>query len=81
MKKFLISEYNDLKDLSDYEMTPKQAIIAKCKECCGFSMHEAILCNAKNCALHNLFVRYTKNSRTRKKMQANANNQETDFDD
>ena len=29
MKKFLISEYNDLKDLSDYEMTPKQAIIAK----------------------------------------------------
>lgn len=47
MKKFLISEYNDLKDLSDYKMTPKQAIIAKCKECCGFSMHEAILCNAK----------------------------------
>ena len=46
-----------------------------------FSMHEAILCNAKNCALHSLLVRYTKNSRTRKKMQANANNQETDFDD
>lgn len=78
MKKFLISEYNDL---SDYEMTPKQAIIAKCKECCCFSMHEAILCNAKNCALHNLLVRYTKNNRTQKKMQANANNQETDFDD
>lgn len=81
MKKFLISEYKDLKDLSDYEMTPKQAIIANRKECCGFSMHEAILCNAKTCALHNLLVRYTKNNRTRKKMQANANNQETDFDD
>lgn len=68
MKKFLISEYNDLKDLSDYEMTPKQAIIAKCKQCCNFNMHEAILCNVKNCALHNLLVRYTKNNRTRKKM-------------
>lgn len=91
MKKFFISEYNELEDLSDYEMTPKQAIIAKCKQCSCFNMQKAILCNVKNCALHNLLVRYTKTSRTRKKMfhfrsvkenvSYNANNQETDFDD
>ena len=69
MKKFKISEYTELKDLKDYEMTPRQAIIAKCKECCGFSMHEAFLCNCTTCALHSLFERYTKNSLTQKKKQ------------
>lgn len=45
------------------------------KECCGFSMHEALLCDKVDCALHSLFCRYTKNSRTRKKAQGKANNQ------
>lgn len=76
MKKFFISEYNEQKDLSDYEMTPRQAIMAKCKECCGFSMHEALLCQCTHCPLHGLFVRFTKNSRTRKKAQDKANDQQ-----
>ena len=76
MKKFLLSEYDELKDLSDYQMCQKQAIMAKCKECCGFSMHEALLCDKVDCALHSLFCRYTKNSRTRKKAQDNANDQQ-----
>lgn len=78
MKKFLISEYNEQKDLSDYEMTPKQAIMAFCKMCCGWQMKEALLCQCTHCPLHGLFVRFTKNSRTRKKAQDNANNQQID---
>ena len=81
MKKFLISEYNEQKDLSDYEMTPRQAIMAKCKECCCWSMHEALLCQCTHCPLHGLFVRFTKNSRTRQKMQDNTNNQEINSDE
>lgn len=78
MKKFKISEYTDQKDLSDYSLTPKQAIMAFCKQCCGWQMKEALLCQCKHCPLHSLFVRYTKNSRTRKKAQDNANNQQID---
>ena len=70
-----MSEYTEQKDLSDYFLTPRQAIMAKCKECCCWSMHEALLCQCKQCPLHSLFVRFTKNSRTRKKAQDKANNQ------
>lgn len=66
-KKFYLSDYNDLVDLSEYVMTPRQAILAKCKECCGFSSMEAHRCNIKTCALHNLLVRFTKKSVTRAK--------------
>ena len=78
MKKFLISEYNEQKDLSDYEMTPRQAIIAFCKQCCGWQMKLALLCQCKHCPLHSLFCRYTKNSRTRKKAHDKANDQQID---
>lgn len=30
-KKFNLRDYNELVDLSDYEMTIKQAVMAKCK--------------------------------------------------
>ena len=66
-KKFNLTDYTELVDLSDYEMTTRQAIMAKCKECCGFSTYEAMRCNCKTCALHRFFVRYTKKSTTRAK--------------
>lgn len=75
MKKFYLRDYNEQTDLSDYEMTPRQAIMAFCKMCCGWVMHEALLCQCKHCPLHSLFCRYTKNSRTRKKAQYKADNQ------
>ena len=70
-KKFKLSDYNELVDLSDYEMTIKQAVMAKCKECCGFSSKEAILCNAKDCALHKLYQRYVRKSVTKIKKDTN----------
>lgn len=70
-KKFNLRDYNELIDLSDYEMTIKQAVMAKCKECCGFSSKEAILCNAKDCALHKLYQRYVRKSVTKIKKDTN----------
>ena len=64
-KKFNLGDYNELVDFSDYEMSTKQAIMAKCKEWCGFSSHEAILCNAKDCALHKIYQHYVRNSKTK----------------
>ena len=52
-------------------MTIKQAVMAKCKECCGFSSKEAILCNAKDCALHKLYQRYVRKSVTKIKKDTN----------
>lgn len=70
-KKFKLSDYNELVDLTDYEMSTKQAIMAKCKECSGFSSKEAILCNAKDCALHKIYQYYVRNSKTKIKKDAN----------
>ena len=73
MKKFNRLKYNSLEDMSEYSLTPRQAILAKCKECCGFSMYEACNCDIKTCALHNLLVRYTKKSLTRMKHEQDIN--------
>ena len=70
-KKFNLRDYNELVDLSDYKMSIRQIIMAKCKECCGFSSKEAILCNAKDCALHKLYQRYVRNSVTKIKKDTN----------
>ena len=74
-KKFYLSDYNELEDMSEYVMTPRQAILAKCKECCGFSSMEAHRCNIKTCALHNLLVRFTKKSVTRAKYLESIENE------
>ena len=81
MKRFFIRDYNEQTDLYDYEMKPKQAILAKCKECCGFSMKEAILCQCTQCPLHGVFKKFTKHSLIRQKMQDNTNNQEINSDE
>ncbi len=74
-KKFKLSEYNELIDLSDYEMNTHQAIMTKCKECSGFSSHEAVLCNCKTCALHKIYQHYVRNS----KLKINKDNKESKF--
>lgn len=56
-KKFTVMDYNEIHDMSDYEMNTKQAIIAKCKECSGFQIHEARKCSDKTCVL-NRFLKY-----------------------
>ena len=66
-KKFNLSDYNELVDLSDYKMSIRQIIMAKCKECCGFSSHEAVLCKAKDCALYRPYQFYVKNSKVKQR--------------
>lgn len=61
MKKFRISEYVKLEDMTGYELTPKWAILAKCKECSGFYPNEARLCTCRTCALYPLKEKYYKN--------------------
>lgn len=59
-KHFTVSDYNELADMSEYEMNSKQAIIAKCKECCGFQMNEARQCRDKTCVLNRFLIYYLK---------------------
>lgn len=51
-KEFSLKDYKELVDFRDYEkIGRKQAIQAKCKECCGFSSYEAHQCKVYTCAL------------------------------
>ena len=56
------SEYNGLCDLSSANLTPKQAILMKCKECCAFQNNEVRLCNSKDCALWEISRKYLTHS-------------------
>lgn len=47
-----LRDYNKLIDLTDVELTPKQAILFKCYECCCFQAKEVKKCEAKDCALY-----------------------------
>lgn len=50
--KFNFKEYNKLVDFRQYDaLTPKQAIKAKCLECCCFSRSEANSCTIYDCPL------------------------------
>ena len=44
-------DYNKLIDFTNVELTPKEAIIFKCHECCAFDSTEVKGCNNKMCAL------------------------------
>ena len=52
------SEYNGLCDLSSANLTPKQAILMKCKECCCFQPNEVRLCSSKDCSLWEISRKY-----------------------
>lgn len=69
MKKFLISDYNQLCDMTQYELTYSSAVRAKCKECCGFSTKEAMKCDCKTCALYPAKMRFINRDAGFKKRQ------------
>lgn len=58
MKEFNLNDYNSVRDLSNVELGPRQAILAFCKECCGFNNNEARLCPSKTCPLWRLSRKY-----------------------
>lgn len=67
--KITLRDYNSLVDLSRANLTPRQAILFKCRECCGFEWGEARACDSKTCALWQISRRYmNKQARTIKPM-------------
>ena len=58
MREFNINEYNSIRDLSKVELGPRQAILAYCKECCGFNYKEALACPSKTCPLWRISRKY-----------------------
>lgn len=65
MEKFDLGKYNNyVEDFTKYDkLTPKKAIMAKCKECCGYSVKEAKLCESKSCPLFMFNVRFYKKTK------------------
>jgi len=51
MRNFKLYDYNQLMDFTDIEMTAKEAICAKCHECCCFQATEVKKCKQTDCAL------------------------------
>lgn len=60
MKKFNLMDYNSDRDLSEYNLTAKQAILAYCKQCCCFQPSEVRLCPSKDCPLWKISRQYLK---------------------
>ena len=44
-------KYTDRLDFTDIELTPKEAIVAKCFDCCCYDSEEVKLCDIKSCPL------------------------------
>ena len=67
MGKITYRDYNKLVDLSKANLTPRQAILLKCKECSAFQDGEVRYCNCKTCALWEISRKYlSKTSRQKK---------------
>jgi len=61
-----------LKHLSGGKLTFKQAIYARCYDCCGFYSDGKQDCNISRCPLHP-FMAYNKNKANRKNTAARSN--------
>lgn len=46
-----LSKYKELREFAEGELTVKEAVIAKCVECCCFEVPEAHRCDNRECAL------------------------------
>lgn len=52
-KKFKKQDYRDVTDFTKYEpLSVKEAIWAKCMDCCCYQFSEVKLCNVTTCPLH-----------------------------
>jgi len=50
---FKLKEYNDRTDFTQFDdLTPKQAIMAKCYDCCCYDRKEVKYCDVKDCPLY-----------------------------
>lgn len=62
---FKLYNYTDTIDFSDYELTPKEAILAKCYDCCCYQGVEVKACTSKNCPLFKFKEKWFKLPRKR----------------
>lgn len=51
---FKLSCYTDRTDFTDIDLTPKEAILAKCYDCCCYDKKEVKACTIKHCPLMKL---------------------------
>ena len=58
-----LCDYNELVDMTDIELTPKEAILFKCHECCAFDSVEVKACESKTCPLYKFKQRWYKTPR------------------
>lgn len=50
---FRIKDYKDRVDFSNIKLSFKEAILAKCYDCCCYDRKEVKACNIKHCSLYN----------------------------
>ena len=48
---FRLANYNNPVDFTDVELTPREAILAKCHDCCCYDANEVLACDIKICPL------------------------------
>ena len=51
-EKFKLVDYNNKTDFTNIELTFKQAILAKCWDCCCYDGKEVKKCDIKHCPLN-----------------------------
>ena len=49
---FKLKDYTDKTDFSEIKLTQRQAIMAKCYDCCCYDRNEVKLCESKTCPLY-----------------------------
>ena len=49
---FKLRNYTERTDFSEIELTPKEAILAKCYDCCCYDRKEVKACNIVHCPLY-----------------------------
>lgn len=50
-KKFKLHKFKESVDFTQIELTPKEAIMAKCWDCCCYERREVKACTIKGCPL------------------------------
>jgi len=62
---FKLYNYTNRTDFSDIELTPKEAILAKCYDCCCYDGDEVLMCEIKSCPLMKYKNKWFKKPRKR----------------
>ena len=71
---FDLKSYQNLTDFSNIELSAKEAILAKCWDCCCYDAMEVKECNIKTCPLHQYKVKWYKVPRTKNLNDKRSNN-------